>query len=298
MPRDASSAPLGALVLLCWLCLAAPASADVAVVLSPERAGIGKPFLVRFISWFPMEDLEVTWNGRTVRPAVTTRDGLSEAMLLLGVGLRGETGTYPLEATMRVWGREQRLLREVAVVESVWQRETLSVPPKMVKPPASEQTRIQLEGELMRKARNTVSSERWWSPAFTRPVEGPMLSRFGLHRVFNGATKGRHTGLDFRAWLGTPIRAMAAGRVVLTGHFYYPGNVVFIDHGNGLVSMSCHLSKVRVREGDRVEAGQVIGLSGATGRVTGAHLHLAVFVLGAVVDPEVLFQNGFGNLPE
>lgn len=150
--------------------------------------------------------------------------------------------------------------------------------------------RIKRERKLIRAAIGTVSPERYWELPFTRPAKGKMLSRFGLHRVFNGNVKARHTGLDFRAWLGTPLYAVASGKVVLTGHFYYAGNAVFIDHGNGLVSMSCHMSKILVKQGDMVKAGQRIGLSGATGRVTGAHLHLGLFVLGKPVDPELLFD--------
>jgi murein DD-endopeptidase MepM/ murein hydrolase activator NlpD len=117
-----------------------------------------------------------------------------------------------------------------------------------------------------------------------------MLSRFGLRRTFNNETKRRHTGLDFRAPAGTPIEAIAAGRVVLVGEFYLPGNTVVIDHGNGVVSMAMHLSEVLVAAGDRVARGQVYGRSGATGRVTGAHLHLSVSVQGVAVDPAPLFD--------
>jgi len=83
---------------------------------------------------------------------------------------------------------------------------------------------------------------------------------------------------------------MAPGTVLLVGNFYYAGNCAFIDHGNGLVSLSCHMSKVLIKKGDIVESGQKIGLSGATGRVNGAHLHLATFVQGKVVDPEPFFD--------
>jgi hypothetical protein len=287
------------LALLLCVCLPSLSLAgDMVDVFAPAQVGIGKPFLVRISTWYPLEDLRVVWNEKTVQPSVTWWDGKSGAMLLLGIGLRQDVGTYTLEVIVDIWGHERSFSRNIEVVESVWGQETLSVPPKMVTPPATELARIEREREQVMAVLGTVSPERFWNIPFVRPVKGKMLSRFGLHRVFNGETKSRHTGLDFRAWEGTPLHAIAAGRVVLTGHFYYAGNAVWIDHGNGLISMSCHMSKMLVREGDMVDAGQKIGLSGATGRVNGAHLHLSVFALGHVVDPEVLFESDDFNILE
>jgi len=293
---------VAAFVLLLVLLPALAGAAEVKVpdmveILTPTPVGVGKPFLVRVTSWYPMRDLRVAWKGKTVRPEVTEEGGKFNALVLLGVGLRGDVGTYPIDVTVDIWGHERQFATTVDVVESTWQKETLTVEPKLVKPPAEVMDRIRREREQINAALETVSAKRYWEVPFTRPVKGKMLSRFGLHRVFNGDTKARHTGLDFRAWMGTPLHAMAGGTVVLTGNFYYAGNAVYIDHGNGLISMSGHMSKILVKEGDVVRAGQTIGLSGATGRVTGAHLHLATFVLGEVVDPE-LFFNGALAVPE
>jgi len=257
----------------------------------PESAGVGKPFLAEIASWYPMEDVVVRWNGAEVRPAISRAGEKYVAPVLLGIGLFGETGVYPVDVSLSIWGKPYTFSAEMVIGESSWGHETLTVAPKMVKPSKEAQIRIAREREILGKAINTASDVRHWAMPFSRPAKGKMLSRFGLHRVFNGHTKGRHTGLDFRAWLGTPLYAMAAGRVVLTGSFYYAGNSVLIDHGNGLVSLSAHMSRILVEEGDMVTPGQTIGLSGATGRVTGAHLHLATFVMGQVVDPEPFFTD-------
>jgi hypothetical protein len=271
---------------------------DMVDVQAPASVGTGKPFLVRIGTWYPLEDLEVRWDGKSVHPAVTPRGERSEAVALLGTDYCGEAGPRRLEVVAHIWGHERRFVRSIEVTESEWGTETLSVPPKMVRPPASELARIDRERKTLAAALAVISPERHWSLPFTRPVKGKMLSRFGLYRTFNGNVAARHTGLDFRAWLGTPIHAVAAGRVVLVDGFYYAGNSVLIDHGNGFFTMSSHLSETAVKPGDAVEAGQVLGLSGATGRVTGAHLHLAAFVCGEVVDPEVLFQKSFCNIFE
>ncbi|MDD3313585.1 M23 family metallopeptidase [Pseudodesulfovibrio sp.] len=262
---------------------------------APARVGVGKPFVVRIASRYPADDVAVEWRGRTVRVPLARRGESYEAAFLLGTDLRCDLGSYPLVLNVHLWATSYRFERTVEVVESAWDHETLNVPPKMVRPPKSAMARIKRERKLVRAALATATPERAWSLPFVRPVKGKMLSRFGLYRVFNGDVASRHTGLDFRAWAGTPIHAMAAGTVVLTGSFYYAGNAVWIDHGQGLVSMSCHLSKRLVKAGDRVAAGQPIGLSGATGRVTGAHLHLGVFLLGEAVDPALFFDGTIAN---
>ena len=124
--------------------------------------------------------------------------------------------------------------------------------------------------------------------AFLKPVAGPYSSPFGLRRFFNESPRKPHSGLDIAAPKGTPIKAPAAGKVVLTGHFFFNGKVVYVDHGQGLISMFCHLSDISVSSGDTLQKGQILGKVGATGRVTGPHLHWSVSLNNARIDPMLL----------
>jgi murein DD-endopeptidase MepM/ murein hydrolase activator NlpD len=113
---------------------------------------------------------------------------------------------------------------------------------------------------------------------------------FGAARVYNGIKRSQHEGLDFRAHPGTPVRAANAGRVILARKLYFEGNCVVLDHGQGLMTIYMHFSKFKVKQGEKVREGQVLGLSGGTGRVTGPHLHFAVRWQGEYLDPATLLE--------
>lgn len=122
---------------------------------------------------------------------------------------------------------------------------------------------------------------------FDRPVNGPLSSPFGLRRFFNNQERNPHSGLDFAVPQGTPVKSPAAGRVILVGDYFFNGQTVFVDHGQGLISMFCHLSKIHVRVGQELARGEVLGQVGATGRATGPHLHWNVSLNDARVDPAI-----------
>lgn len=126
---------------------------------------------------------------------------------------------------------------------------------------------------------------RYWSGQFERPVPGVVVSKFGRRSVVNGVEKAPHSGVDLRGAKGDPVKATAAGQVVLALDHYFGGNTLMIDHGQGVVSRYLHLSAILVKEGQYVDAGQVVGLVGATGRVTGPHLDFGVGLNGVRIDP-------------
>lgn len=125
---------------------------------------------------------------------------------------------------------------------------------------------------------------------FILPAKGEMSSRFGLRRYFNDKPRNPHSGLDLAIGTGTPVMASSSGTVLGTDHYFFNGKTVFVDHGNGLVTMYCHLDKFKVIPGQQVGKGDVIGLSGMTGRATGPHLHWSVMLNGEMVDPELFIQ--------
>ena len=125
---------------------------------------------------------------------------------------------------------------------------------------------------------------------FIVPVEGRLASRFGVRRFFNGEARSAHAGLDLAVARGTPVKAAAHGQVLAVGDYFFNGKTVFIDHGQGLISMYCHLDRIDVQAGDAVGKGQGIGLSGMSGRASGPHLHWSVILNGAMVDPELFVK--------
>jgi murein DD-endopeptidase MepM/ murein hydrolase activator NlpD len=161
----------------------------------------------------------------------------------------------------------------------------LTVEAKYVAPPLEVLARIRKESEQVGAIFGAVSPERLWKGPFLRPVPGPAISAFGKRSVYNGVPRSPHSGTDFRGATGTRVRAPNAGRIVLAADLYYSGNTVILDHGQGLYSYFGHLSAFSVRAGDMVATGDVVGRVGATGVVTGPHLHWSVRLAGARVDP-------------
>jgi len=156
---------------------------------------------------------------------------------------------------------------------------------RQVNPTKEDLERIGAERKRINAALASFSRAAGIATDFIPPVEGPRSSSFGLRRFFNDQPRRPHSGMDIAAAEGTPIVAPAAGRIVETGNYFFNGNTIFIDHGLGLVTMYCHLSKIDVEPGDLVHRGGVIGKVGATGRVTGPHLHWGVTLNRTMVDP-------------
>jgi murein DD-endopeptidase MepM/ murein hydrolase activator NlpD len=166
----------------------------------------------------------------------------------------------------------------------------LKVAPGFVEPSPQAFAQIQEEIKLKDQVFSSSAATPLWTTSFRPPVSAPPTDSFGTRRMFNGKLASIHKGMDFRAATGTPVKAGNSGVVVLAQPLYYEGNCVVIDHGLGLYTLSMHLSRVDVRVGQTVATGDKLGLSGATGRVTGPHLHWAVRWQGAYLDPAKVLQ--------
>lgn len=192
-----------------------------------------------------------------------------------------------LGATAIEWVQGETAGRvDFEVIDKAYPTQTLTVASKYVEPDPATLERIARERRRINEIkamRSGVAPEL----SFVQPVDGPLSSRFGLRRVFNGQPRSPHLGLDIAAPTGTPVLAPAAGEVVEVGDFFFSGNLVAIDHGSGLLSLYGHLSRVDVVPGQQVRQGDPIGAVGATGRVTGAHLHWTVVLNAHSVDPEL-----------
>jgi murein DD-endopeptidase MepM/ murein hydrolase activator NlpD len=208
-----------------------------------------------------------------------------------GVSLATKPGAYTLHVEGKGPGeKEAAMSYVVAVAAARYPFSTIKVASGFVEPPKETLARIEEDQATKKKVFATTLPETRWSGRFQPPAEAEMSGVFGSARVFNGVKKSQHTGLDFRVTTGTPISATNGGTVVLARPLYFEGNCVIIDHGQGLLTLYLHLSEFKVKEGDAVEKGQMLGLSGGTGRATGPHLHFAVRWRGEYLDPRTLLE--------
>jgi len=217
-------------------------------------------------------------------PIVRTADGWKA---IVGIPLAAEPGRQTVKLVTPQTGDKDRTIA-FTVAPKTYATQNLTVEPRKADPLPEDLKRIDAETARTERALATYTESLSPTWRWTVPVPGERSDSYGKRRVFNGLPRKPHSGMDIAAPTGTPIRNPAAGRVVETGDFFFNGNTVFIDHGQGVLTMYCHLSRIDVKTGDAVKEGDVLGLVGATGRVTGPHLHWGVSVNRAMVDPELL----------
>ncbi|MBT3899775.1 MAG: peptidoglycan DD-metalloendopeptidase family protein [Gammaproteobacteria bacterium] len=212
---------------------------------------------------------------------------------VVGISLKTRPGDYPLELTHKTASdtdeHQSMLSFQVGAKEYRVQRLTIENKRK-VNPYKEDIDRIIRERNEMNKAFKSFENLAQPAVDFVLPAEGPISSPFGLKRILNDQPRNPHSGLDIAAPTGTPIHAPATGRVTAVGNYFFNGNTVLLDHGQGLISMYCHMSETTVAVGDALSPGDLIGKVGKTGRVTGPHLHWSVSLNNARVDPNLFIS--------
>ena len=232
--------------------------------------------------------VEASWSGYEV-PFIQRGDTW---LTLIGIDLDTKAGEHSAQITFHYADGRTRTQREpVTVSAQQFPTTKLEVEDRYVELSPEDEARARAEGQETADIYATLTPQMYWSEPFIAPVTGAKDGRnFGHRRVFNGQPRAPHGGSDLRATTGTPVYAANRGRVVLAKNLFYSGNAVFIDHGLGLYTTYLHFSEIKVAPGTIVERGQLIGLAGATGRVTGPHLHWGVRIVDARVDPFSLLR--------
>lgn len=231
--------------------------------------------------------------------AVDVRYGDEPALIvadhvIVGVGLDAAPGRH--HVVVHTADGDKTI--DFDVVAKQYPEQRLTIPDRRkVNPLPEDLERIERESKLQRAAYARRTPVRHDLLPFEQPVQGIYSSPFGLRRFLNDQPRSPHSGLDIAANTGTPIAAPAPATVALTGDFFFSGNIVLLDHGGGMISMYGHLDRIDVKDGEDVERGDIIGTVGATGRVTGPHLHWTISMQGDRVDPVKLMEV-FGSLAD
>lgn len=224
---------------------------------------------------------QVTYKKRNVM--VLPRDGQWQAVV--GIALGASAGTHKIQVKQH----GKSISKKFQVKDKKYKEQRLTIKNKRkVNPNKLDMERIKSERQYINGALKFWRENDDVETGFALPVQGRMSSPFGLRRFFNDQPRKPHSGLDIAAPTGTPIKAPAKGTVIETGDYFFNGNTVFIDHGQGLITMYCHMDAIDVKKGQQLKAGDVIGKVGMTGRVTGPHLHWSVSLNNARIDPGLL----------
>jgi murein DD-endopeptidase MepM/ murein hydrolase activator NlpD len=259
----------------------------------PTRVVNGTPVLFRVTAPAALESLTGSWIEHEV---FFNFDEASETWYgFAGSSLQVRPGTYLLELKATTTsGKELTFERKVIVGAAKYPRITIKVARQYTEPSPEQLKKVSQDASVKQEVFHKVSPEQEWSGKFQAPVNARISDVFGTQRTINGKVQSTHQGLDYAVPSGTPVAAVNSGIVSLARPLYFEGNCVVLDHGQGLLSLYMHLSEIKVKEGDKIERGDEIGLSGGSGRATGPHLHLAVRWQGIYLNPATLLRL---NLP-
>lgn len=255
-------------------------AAEPKLQIQPKTVRQGHTALVRFPGE-PPADLKIQFGTQTLAlwPCGDKTCGM------VGVAVDAPVGAGEVVAEWTENGQAQKTAAPIKVTRGKFRVNKLSVDPSLTHPSEEEKARIEQDKKDIEAALSSPAREVYWDKEFALPTDGGVTSLFGNQRTYNGEVKSIHFGVDLRANEKTPIHAANAGKVVLARNFFMAGNMVTIDHGFGVFSSYAHLSAIEVAPGAMVKKGDKIGMAGATGRVTGPHLHWATRVNGVSVDP-------------
>jgi murein DD-endopeptidase MepM/ murein hydrolase activator NlpD len=259
--------------------------------LSAPESSQGSLLLAEVKSAKPLTEIKGDWGGRTV---LFWQEGNTTVVHkgLLGVDLEKAPGAYELKVTGQTTGDEKiACSATIEVRAGRFATEKLTVGKQFVEPSAEQIKRADEERQKLRDIFDQVTPQRLWDGMFRIPLDGATTgSNFGRRRILNGNPGSPHGGADFPAVTGTPVHAAQRGRVVLAEELFFSGNTVVIDHGLGIYTFYGHLSEIDVKVGDELETSAVLGKVGATGRVTGPHLHWGLTVERARVNPVLIVK--------
>ena len=231
-----------------------------------------------------VSDAPQTWLGD--QPVLVTSDH-GQWYAVVGLPLDMTPGSHELRVKM---GSKTKALDFVVSTKDYPEQHIKLKDKSKVQLSAADEARADREIAVIKKLKRNWRAVQDTDLDFILPVEGELSSRFGLRRFFNKEPRAPHAGLDVAVARGTPIKASAQGQVLAIDDYFFNGKTIFLDHGNGLITMYCHLDRIDVKAGETVRKGHLIGLSGKTGRATGPHLHWSVILNGAMVDPELFVR--------
>jgi len=274
---------------------APPARGPLEITHSARALVPGEAVLLTFRAGGPITAVRGTAFGQPLSSYAGASADTWHALAGIDLTVRPGRATIDVEARLAD-GSTLAASLPLKVGAKTFATRRLKVAPEFVTPPPAEQARIERERLLLGRILSAISPRRLWGDGFGSPADGEVISVFGVRSVFNNEARAPHRGIDFRGATGAPVRAPARGVVVLAEPLYFSGSTVVLDHGLGVFSMLAHLSRIDVKPGTVVVRGDVVGAVGATGRVTGPHLHWTLRVGPVAVDPlSVLAVAGAGR---